>query len=83
MNYKVTFLNHASFSIETDNSITLVDPWYFGRIFNNSWSLLKDTDDSKIDYSKVKYISVSHENTLKQKLITKLQLYFLVELIQM
>lgn len=62
MNYKVTFLNHASFSIETDNSITLVDPWYFGRIFNNSWSLLKDTDDSKIDYSKVKYISVSHEH---------------------
>jgi hypothetical protein len=61
-NFKVTFLNHASFAIETDESITLVDPWYFGRIFNNSWSLLKDTDDSQIDYSKVKYISVSHEH---------------------
>lgn len=62
MDYKVTFLNHASFLIETKDSITLIDPWYFGRIFNNSWSLLKDTDDSKIDYSKVKYISVSHEH---------------------
>lgn len=62
MNYKITFLNHASFSIETDNSITLVDPWFFGRIFNNSWALLTDTNDSKIDYSKLKYISVSHEH---------------------
>jgi hypothetical protein len=60
--FKVTFLNHASFLIETNESITLVDPWYFGRIFNNSWSLLGDTDDSQIDYSKVKYISVSHEH---------------------
>jgi hypothetical protein len=62
MNYKITFLNHASFSIETNDFITLVDPWYFGRIFNNSWSLLTDTDDSKIDYSKLKYISISHEH---------------------
>ena len=61
-NSKITFLNHASFMIETNESITLVDPWYFGKIFNNSWSLLKDTDDSQIDYSKVKYISISHEH---------------------
>jgi hypothetical protein len=62
MSYKITFLNHASFSIETNDFITLVDPWYFGRIFNNSWALLTDTDDSKIDYSKLKYISISHEH---------------------
>ena len=62
MSYKITFLNHASFSIETDDFITLVDPWYSGRIFNNSWCLLKDTDDSKLDYSKLRYISVSHEH---------------------
>jgi hypothetical protein len=61
-NYKLTFLNHASFSIETDDFITLVDPWYFNRIFNNSWCLLRDTDDSKLDYSKLRYISVSHEH---------------------
>lgn len=61
-NFKITFLNHASFSIELDDSITLVDPWYFGRIFNNSWSLLKDTNDNEIDYKKLKYISVSHEH---------------------
>ena len=60
--YKVTFLNHASFAIEVNNNITLIDPWFTGKIFNNSWSLMKDTDDSIIDYSKVKYISISHEH---------------------
>jgi hypothetical protein len=62
MEPKITFLNHASFSIEKNGSLTLVDPWFSGRIFNNSWSLLKDTDDSQIDYSKLKYISISHEH---------------------
>jgi hypothetical protein len=61
-NFKLTFLNHASFVIEVNNTITLIDPWYFGKVFNNSWSLYKDTDDSQIDYSKVKYISISHEH---------------------
>ncbi len=61
-NLKIKFLNHASFYIETESSLTLVDPWYFGKIFNNSWSLLKDTDDSGIDYSKLKYITISHEH---------------------
>jgi hypothetical protein len=62
MSYKFVFLNHASFYLETSESITLVDPWFFGKIFNNSWALLQDTDDSIIDYSKLKYISISHEH---------------------
>jgi UDP-MurNAc hydroxylase len=59
---KLTFLNHSSFSIETEDSVTLVDPWFSEKIFNDSWSLLKDTDDSEINYSKLKYISISHEH---------------------
>lgn len=62
MKCKLTFLNHASFIIDNGYSITLVDPWFSGKIFNNSWSLLKDTDDSIIDYSRLKYISISHEH---------------------
>ena len=60
--YKITFLNHSSFAIEINNTITLVDPWFKGKIFNNSWALMRETDDSIIDYSKVKYISLSHEH---------------------
>ena len=62
MQPKLTFLNHSSFSIETEDSVTLVDPWFSEKIFNDSWSLLKDTDDSEINYSKLKYISISHEH---------------------
>ena len=45
-----------------DNFSVLVDPWYSGKVFNNSWALIKDTDDSKINYNKLKYISISHEH---------------------
>ena len=62
MNCKLLFLNHASFIIDDSISITIIDPWFFGRIFNNSWELLKETDDSVIDYSRLKYISISHEH---------------------
>jgi hypothetical protein len=69
----IKFLNHSSFFIDTEGYILIVDPWYSGKIFNNSWSLLRDTDDDCLDYSKVKYISISHEHpdhlhwpTLKQ-----------------
>ena len=58
----IEFLNHASFIIEKENYSILVDPWFSGKIFNDSWSLLRDTDDSKIDYSRLKYISISHEH---------------------
>jgi UDP-MurNAc hydroxylase len=58
----IEFLNHASFIIEKENYSILVDPWFSGKIFNDSWSLLRDTDDSKVDYSKLKYISISHEH---------------------
>ena len=61
-NYQITFLNHSSFIMDINDFSVLVDPWYSGKVFNNSWSLIKDTDDSKIDYSKLKYISISHEH---------------------
>ena len=50
--YKVTFLNHASYSIETKDELLLMDPWFFGRVFNNSWSLMRETQTDKIDFTK-------------------------------
>ena len=74
MNCKIKFINHASFSIEWDNDLLLMDPWYSGRIFNNSWSLLRDTKISEIKgIEKLSKIVISHEHpdhlhwgTLKQ-----------------
>lgn len=58
----IKFLNHASILIETEDYQILVDPWFSGKIFNNSWSLLRETDRSQIDFHKLKYVVVSHEH---------------------
>jgi hypothetical protein len=70
----VKLINHACFSIERKDSLTLMDPWFFGRIFNNSWSLIRETDLQSVDgIDKLKHIVISHEHpdhlhwpTLKQ-----------------
>ena len=58
----VKFINQACFVIENDESYILVDPWFSGKVFNNSWALLKDTDLSEINLDKITHIVVSHEH---------------------
>jgi hypothetical protein len=60
--YETKFLNHASFCFESKDEIVLVDPWFFGKVFDNSWSLLRDTDTTKIDIAKVTDIFITHEH---------------------
>ena len=63
------FLNHASFAVERDKEILLIDPWYEGTAFNNGWALLdkSTTNSSVIEWlqtSKKKiYIWYSHEHS--------------------
>ena len=59
---KIQFINHASFTIESKDSYILLDPWFSGRVFNDSWSLIKDTDLSMIDFDKLTHVVVSHEH---------------------
>jgi len=70
---KINFINHACFSIETDSSLSIFDPWFTGDVFNNSWSLLRETDIDSLSLDKLKYIFITHEHpdhlhwrTLKQ-----------------
>jgi len=56
---KITFINHACFTIEKDDEMAIVDPWFFGKVFNNSWSLMRETTP-KLD--KLKYIFITHEH---------------------
>jgi UDP-MurNAc hydroxylase len=67
---KFTFLNHASFLIETTYSFLLIDPWYESLAFNNGWSLLdKSTSNKKIikklltEPQKKIFIWYSHEHS--------------------
>lgn len=59
---KIDFINHACFSIEEDNEMLMFDPWFFGKVFNNSWSLLEETEIHDLNLDSLKYIAISHEH---------------------
>ncbi len=58
----VKFHNHACFSIEEGENYILVDPWFDGKVFNNSWSLLRATPFEEINLKKLNHIIYSHEH---------------------
>ena len=66
---KLTFINHASYVVESDNSILIVDPWVEGGAFDNGWSLLDKSITNKmlVEYltktNKDKFIWLSHEHS--------------------
>ncbi len=59
---KIHFIGHASVVIECADTSILVDPWLFGKIFNNSWTLLPDPKLDPAMLSKIDYIWISHEH---------------------
>ena len=56
--FKINFINHACFQIHLKDYSILVDPWFSGRVFNDSWQLLKETNLDDIDLSSLKYIII-------------------------
>lgn len=73
MSFEVKFINHACFQIIKKDYSILVDPWFSGKVFNDSWELLNETNIDDLDLSNLKYIFISHEHpdhlswsTLKQ-----------------
>ena len=66
---KLKFINHASYYVESKNSILLCDPWLEGLAFNNGWSLLdkkssnKETINELIKTKKKIFIWYSHEHS--------------------
>jgi UDP-MurNAc hydroxylase len=59
---KIKLVSHASVLIETADTTILVDPWLFGKAFNDSWALLFDPVLSDEDLKKVEYVWISHEH---------------------
>ncbi len=39
---KIHFVGHACIVAECADTSILMDPWLFGKIFNDSWSLLPE-----------------------------------------
>lgn len=65
----LTFLNHASFYVESESSILVVDPWLEGRAFNQGWALLDQTTNNisfieqLADKNKKIYVWITHEHS--------------------
>ena len=60
--YKTKFINHSCVSFENKNHLMLVDPWFFSRVFNNSWSLLQNVNTDDINLNKLTHIFYTHEH---------------------
>jgi len=59
---EVSFVSHACVAIQHEGELLLTDPWFQGRIFNDSWSLLHPPDLSRIDFHRLRHIVISHEH---------------------
>ena len=44
------------------SGLLLMDPWFEGDVFNESWSLLVPPDLSAIDFARLRHIWISHEH---------------------
>lgn len=58
----VKLINHACISIQTKKNFILFDPWFSGKIFNDSWSLLFENKIEDINIDQLTHIFVSHEH---------------------
>jgi hypothetical protein len=58
----IKFLNHACFSIESNNTVLLNDPYLYGTAFNEGWDLIIDDTNFIFDEKKNNFIYYSHEH---------------------
>jgi UDP-MurNAc hydroxylase len=59
---QITFINHASFLLETADIQLIIDPWIEGTVFYEGWSLLAPTAFSYADFQQITHIWFSHEH---------------------
>jgi hypothetical protein len=59
---KIHFVGHACIVAECADTSILMDPWLFGKIFNDSWSLMPEPKFDSAMLDKVDYIWLSHEH---------------------
>lgn len=54
------FLSHSCVLLEDDDGDLLMDPWFFGTVFNGAWSLLAPPDLDRLDLTGVRHVWISH-----------------------
>jgi UDP-MurNAc hydroxylase len=59
---KIHFVGHACIVVECADTSIIMDPWLFGKIFNDSLSLLPEPKFDPAMLDKVDYLWLSHEH---------------------
>ena len=59
---RMTWVNHASFVLESGCVRLICDPWIEGRTFNDGWQLLSPTKMRYEDFAEITHIWFSHEH---------------------
>jgi hypothetical protein len=54
------FLSHSCLLLEDGDGDLLMDPWFFGGVFNDSSSLLAPPDLDTLDLSRLRHVWISH-----------------------
>lgn len=62
MTGQVRFYSHACIALEGERETLLMDPWLFGDVFNNSWTLHAPPDLDTMDFSRLRHIWISHDH---------------------
>jgi hypothetical protein len=58
---KITFTGHSSIHISfTNGKGLLMDPWYKGKVFNDSWAMVSKAYE--VPYDQINYLWISHEH---------------------
>ena len=59
---KIQFVGHACIAVECSGASILMDPWLFGKVFNDSWTLRPEPvlDPALLD--QIHYLWISHEH---------------------
>jgi hypothetical protein len=59
---KITLISHASVIVETKSTRIITDPWFFGKAFNDSWSLNPAAAWNPEQLDGIDYMWISHEH---------------------
>ena len=62
MSCKLTVLGHASFLLEDSGLRLLIDPWFFGKVFNDGWCLNQEVDLRALDIESITHVYITHEH---------------------
>jgi len=59
---KIRFVGHSCVVVECAGTSILMDPWFSGKIFNNSWTLRPEPEFDSTLLDKIDYLWISHEH---------------------